>query len=77
MHPHVARAYREKAHRTRRETRSYDTARGSQRKISRADGFQAKVWEEYSSAARIPEPGPVAGATESRLPTPLPPERQM
>ena len=70
MHPppHVARAYREKAHRTRRETRSHDTARGSQRKISRADGFQAKASEEYSSAARIPEPGPSGRCNREQAP---------
>ena len=64
----MARAHREKAHRSRRKTRSYDIARVSQRKISRADGFQAKASEAYSSAARNPEPGPVVGATESKFP---------
>jgi len=65
---HVAHAHREEAHRTRRKTRSYDIARGSQRKISRADGFQAKASEACSSAARNPEPGPVVGATENKFP---------
>ncbi|KAG5194809.1 hypothetical protein JEQ12_013085 [Ovis aries] len=68
MHPHVAHAHREKAHRTRRETRSYDTARGSQRKISRADGFQAKASEEYSSAAWNPEPGPSGRCNREQAP---------
>ena len=53
----MARAHQQKAHRTRRKTRSYDTARGSQRKISRTDGFQAKASEECSSAVRNPELG--------------------
>ena len=38
------------------------------RKISRADGFQAKASEECSSAARNPEPGAVVDATESKSP---------
>ena len=58
----------EKRHTGPEERQGVTTQPEGVRKISRADGFQAKVSEECSSAARNPEPGPVVGATESRFP---------
>ena len=58
----------EKRHTGPEERQGVTTQPEGVRKISRADGFQAKDSEECSSAARNPEPGPVVGATESRFP---------
>ena len=58
----------EKRHTGPEERQGVTTQPKGVRKISRADGFQAKDSEECSSAARNPELGPVVGATESQFP---------
>ena len=58
----------EKRHTGPEERQGVTTQPKGVRKISRADGFQAKASEEYSSAARNPEPGLVVGATENKFP---------
>ena len=58
----------EKRHTGPEERQGVTTQPEGVRKISRADGFQAKASETSSSAARNPEPGPVVCATESRFP---------
>ena len=63
----------EKRHTGPEERQGVTTQPEGVRKISRADGFQGKALEEYSSAARNPELGPVVGATENKFS----PERQL
>ena len=63
----------EKKHTGPEERQGVTTQPEGVRKISRADGFQGKALEEYSSAARNPELGPVVGATENKFS----PERQL
>ena len=63
----------EKRHTGTEERQGVTTQPEGVRKISRADGFQAKASEEYSSAARNPEPGASGRCNREQVP----PERQM
>ena len=69
---HVAHAHREKAHRTRRKTRSYNTAQGSQEnQQSRWFSSQGLGGMQFSSQESR------AGASGRCNREPVPPERQM
>ena len=63
----------EKRHTGPEERQGVTTQPERVRKISRADGFQAKASEECSSAARNPEPGACSRCNREQVP----PERQL